>query len=294
MRPAIDRRGRPGFTLIELLVVILIIGILVGLLVPAIAGAVRQVRNAAVISEITQLSNALAQFKSKYGDYPPSRIILSENGFYNTGSATPLATTGMADITSGQLAQRSVSYLRRFWPQMAISTSGPIWAAGSTQWYDFNGDGVMATQPYVLQGHECLVFFLGGVPIAGATGVTGFGKLPTNPFNNSQSRNAPFFEFQPGRLFLLPSSTSGIPGYLRFARQRPSPPRHAVNFYAYFSAYGNNNYDPNDVNFAEPDPSLAVNPVALAFNVGYPEFTNGGTANPAALSPTPNPYTSSS
>ena len=30
-------------------------------------------------------------------------------------------------------------------------------------WYDFNGNGVL-DPPYILQGDECLVFFLGGVP----------------------------------------------------------------------------------------------------------------------------------
>src|SRR5512135_3015670 len=106
-RPII-RLNRPGFTMVELLVVIVIIALLLALLLPAINGAVRSARNAAVSAEINQLSQALADFKSKYGDYPPSRILLSENGDYGptTIPAVVLAGAGQADINSTMLAQR--------------------------------------------------------------------------------------------------------------------------------------------------------------------------------------------
>ena len=44
-------------------------------------------------------------------------------------------------------------------------------------------------RPYILQGHECLVFFLGGIPqiTASGYGMSGFGKDPTNPFKNSEN-----------------------------------------------------------------------------------------------------------
>ena len=61
----------------ELLVVILILAILIALLLPAINAALRTAKNAAVGGEINQLAQALASFKTKYGDYPPSRILLS-------------------------------------------------------------------------------------------------------------------------------------------------------------------------------------------------------------------------
>ena len=61
-----------------------------------------------------------------------------------------------------------------------------------TRWYDFNGNGVDWTRPYILQGHECLVFFLGGIPLSdhppSGYGMTGFGKDPTNPFTNNTQR----------------------------------------------------------------------------------------------------------
>ena len=75
-----EGRGPRGFTLVELLAVILILAFLIALLLPALNGALRTARNAAVGGEINQLAQALASFKAKYGDYPPSRIYLAENG----------------------------------------------------------------------------------------------------------------------------------------------------------------------------------------------------------------------
>ena len=67
-----------------------------------------------------------------------------------------------------------------------------MFANNSPRWYDFNGNGGTGPDPpYILQGHECLVFFLGGIPVHpddhGSTCMTGFGKDPTNPFTNSIS-----------------------------------------------------------------------------------------------------------
>lgn len=280
-----NRRG--AFTLVELLVVIVIIAMLVALLVPAIGGAVRQAKNAAVLGDVNQLANALAQFQSKFGDYPPSRVLLSESGAFPTANSTPLATvSGTTDITVGQLAQRSVSYLRRFWPQFQVSTTGPVYSA-TTGWPDFNGNGSLDPGYYVLQGHECLVFFLGGVPLnsGGKLGMTGFSKNPRNPFLNAvqtTNRTPPFFEFAAGRLVI--TSPHGIPGYVDSLGN-------ARGFYAYFSAYGTNQYDPNDVNFPEADDN-GVTPVTTTYRVTMPVVDSGGApAQGFALSPAPNPYT---
>ena len=62
--------------MIELLMVIIIIALLMALLLPAVNSAMRTARNAAVSSEIAQLAQALESFKAKYGDYPPSRVLL--------------------------------------------------------------------------------------------------------------------------------------------------------------------------------------------------------------------------
>ena len=169
LRPRTQRRrrdcddsvlSRAGFTLVELLVVIIVLAILVGLLLPVIAAALRTAKNAAVQAEINQLAQALGSFKANYAAYPPSRVYLAENGYFPVGNTTLLAPN---DITVGALAQRSLIALRKFWPKVVFSTTNPPPQIGANFWYDFNGNGVM-DGPYILQGHECLVFFLGGIP----------------------------------------------------------------------------------------------------------------------------------
>ena len=96
-----EGRGPRGFTLVELLVVILILAVLIALLLPALNGALRTARNAAVGGEINQLAQALASFKAKYGDYPPSRIYLAENGDYTvvTSNVSLSIAARRSDIT---------------------------------------------------------------------------------------------------------------------------------------------------------------------------------------------------
>ncbi|MGC8642790.1 MAG: type II secretion system protein [Isosphaeraceae bacterium] len=294
--------GERGFTLVELLVVMVILAILIALLLPAISGAMRTAKNAAIGAEENQLAQALADFKTKYGDYPPSRIYLSEDGNLSPDSVGLTGAINPGDITWAQLGQRSLAAMRKFFPRVQFNLGTP-----TGKWYDFNGNGnaVVNGHPerYVLQGHECLVFFLGGIPQQTATGfgMTGFGKDPTNPFTNSVignvgysgNRYAPFFEFANNRLAIDSSSPyanvtgmlSGIPGY--FDTTGNTLASGAINFYAYFSAYGSNNYDPNDVNFLTEADAYGVSPIGLQFMVGFP--VSGGVC----LSSAPNPYTSS-
>jgi prepilin-type N-terminal cleavage/methylation domain-containing protein len=327
------RRPRSGFTLIEMLIVVVIIAILVALLIPAVAGAVRAARAAAVQAEINQMAQALAAFKSKYGDYPPSRVLLFESGAMPTGG--PLSTvtvpsggvTAPNDITVGTLATRTVTAFRKFWPRVQFNTSGgDYWPqAANAPWYDFNGNGAYdnsaslgtpSNKPFILQGNECLAFFVGGIPLPGnydANGVPhsfsmiGFGTNPVNPFSNgivnppnamySPNRSAPLFEFDSARLVLtntaLQSSygtgliPSLIPGYIdSLGSQSP-----AQNFYAYFSTNVGSGYDPNDVNFNETDPSGSTSPIALQFPSLAPVV--GSAVAGTVVSPSPNPYTTS-
>lgn len=341
-RPNIPRRhGRSrsaGFTLVEILVVFLIIGLLVGLLLPAINAAVRNAQNARVTAEITQMAAALADFKAKHGEFPPSRILLCENGWYATADNTPLSNGARnennTDMTVGELAQRSVSALRRYWPRMVLqTTTGTQVSLGTNAFqaaglYDFNGNGVQDA-PYVLQGHECLVFFLGGVPafrsetttlpLGGAVsnfGMTGWSNLPANPFlsptvSANSTRTPPFFEFKGDRLIAPQNSHSGIPGY--YDPLGDPLVTDTTNFYMYFSAYGNSGYDPNDCNFystvgRQPPPFLGPTvpgvpendarnprvPPGLKFSNGVTTYNTYRQATAFTVSPAPNPYTSTS
>lgn len=302
-------RPRGGFTLVELLVVFVVLSILIALLLPAINGAVKTAKNTAAQANLKQFDQALAAFKSKYGDYPPSRVILWENGYFPTSGDVALAATGQSDMLNGQLAQRSLLYLRKFFPKVTFSTSGAVWPAGSKQWYDFNGNGVFDADPYILQGHECLVFFLGGLPQRTDDGfaMTGFAKNPTNPFTPnvaptgsptfvSQNREAPLFEFASNRLqddTINTTLATTFPGYLDSLGN--SLGGNQINFIAYFSSYGNNGYDPNDVNFAAEMADDGTTAVLNKYKVRFPVYTatKGATTPPNhAASPAPNPYTS--
>ncbi len=292
-----------GFTLIELLVVIVILGLLVGLLVPAVMRAVGTARDATAAAEVQAMAQALADFKSKYNEYPPSRIVCSENGDYS------LAGLGGAGTLTAALGPRTVATLKRYWPRMSLNTSGTSGAAAGVSatngsFYDFNGNDTLDSTPYVLTGSECLVFFLGGVPQSSGGGtswsMTGFSKNPTNPFQSSTvttNRTQPLYEFNNGRLAINSLNTSlpapGFPGYLDPLGVASDPG--VIPFYAYFSAYGGAGYDPDDCNMTEPDTSN----VGVVVQGGFP--ANGAAFGSAAKngmagycwSPAPNPYTSS-
>jgi general secretion pathway protein G len=285
--------------------VIIIIAILIGLLLPAINAAIRTAKNGAVSAEISQLSQAVESFKTRYGNYFPSRLILYENGLFNVNSTVVIPGE---NITEGALAQQSIAALRSFFPRVPLSTTSvpaPVLAGNGNYWYDFNGNGVFDQGSYILHGHECLVFFLGGIPLPNTQsspptfGVTGFGQDPTNPFTNSiignvmynANRQQPIFEFNPGRLFVDPNNNAvsgllvaGVPGY--YDSLGNSPPSVAagttLNFYAYFSISGGGVYNADDVNFVAEADNNSLAPVGLTFQRGVTPY----------VSPAPNPYTS--
>jgi len=68
------RTDRSGFTLIELLVVICIIGILVALTTVGIVKALDASRANTTQTVLDSISGALAQYATRWGDYPPTTI----------------------------------------------------------------------------------------------------------------------------------------------------------------------------------------------------------------------------
>jgi prepilin-type N-terminal cleavage/methylation domain-containing protein len=304
------RRYCKAFTLIELMIVIVIIGVLVALLLPVVTGAVRTAKHARVAAEFDVLSVKLEAFKVKYGEYPPSRIMLSEDGAWNFADDTMIPVAGGAgeDITYGQLSQRTVSYIRRFWPQVPISTTAAPLFDGSGTWYDFDGDGTFdkPTTPgrgVILDGTEALVFWLGGIPLdTGTSGdpelsLSGFARgkfnfpglgLRPHPFRNQLEnanlayhgdRDPSFHEFAPSRL--ADSDGDGFPEFLdSLGTGKPI---------AWFRSEGNVGYDPNDCNLPEPDTTGTVQAVTRTFRVGFVTASGGRLA----ISPGPNPMTTS-
>ena len=189
-------RLRFGFTIIELMVVIVIIAILIGILVPAISKVRQTARDAEARKDISDLEQAIAQFKVSFGIEPPSRITLyAQPGDWDS-------------MTYAPDNKRDKGIVRQIWPKFDFATCGG--ASNGTTFY-----GTAMTTPINLNGAECLVFFLGGLidPASGA--FVGFGKDPARPFALSSApasgaippagylyitnREGPFFEFKGAR-----------------------------------------------------------------------------------------------
>ncbi len=233
--PVTAASPRRAFTLVELLVVIAIIGVLAGILIVAVFPLLRKGPDLQDVSDIQQLQAAVNNFKATYKSYPPSKIRLRAN-------AADYVATDALDL-------ESLGYINQFWPRMGNFTN-----------YSWNGINTPPPGPkggVILEGDQCLVFFLGG-----PGGTQGFSPDPTNPCGPvipgvNQTRTS-FFQFQPARLvdpvpciatwppgpvFIADQSNrswcapSGFPSYLNNWKDTARP-------YAYFSSgKGKNGYN---------------------------------------------------
>jgi prepilin-type N-terminal cleavage/methylation domain-containing protein len=178
--------NRLGFTLVELMVVITIIVVLVAILVPTVIRALAKGPETVARVEIAQFETALEAFKTRFGvDYVPSRIRLCKLlGSYSTSTS--------------QLDKDSVAYIHRLFPRLDLTSTGK-WSTTGINW---NPNSTTGND--VLEGHQCLVFFLGGIPALGTPkGVTGFGSDPTDPSSATNDRIGPFYDFSDPRLTLV-------------------------------------------------------------------------------------------
>lgn len=263
---------RRGFTLIELLVSMVVIAVLMALLSPVLFSAVRKANEAAQISELSVMQASLVAFRDKYGAYPPSRIVLSETGDYSAAYFQKVLTPAKA-LEAVALTPRSIQYMRLFFPNIPISTSGTPLIVGG--FYDYNGNGVI-DPPVVLSGDECLVFFLGGMAVPTSSGfeITGFSMSVSNPFvpaSKAPNRSRTYFQFDTGRLIDL--NGNGYPSYIDKLTTTNTP-------MAYFASYGTQ-YDPDDCNMK---------------GEASEGFRSSACATPSVgvavtSSPGPNPYT---
>ncbi len=83
----VQARNARGFTLIEVLVVIAIIGLLAGILVPTIATARRRARQGAASMALKSVVQAIEQYKTDWGVYPPDSGALGQFGMPASGPA---------------------------------------------------------------------------------------------------------------------------------------------------------------------------------------------------------------
>jgi type II secretory pathway pseudopilin PulG len=96
---------------VELLVVITIIGILVALITTAAIGALRTARQAALKTEIDQISSSFEKYKDTAGSYPPN-LVTDDNSF-----TSPEPTGTMTPIDESQVYSDLQRHLRQAFPR---------------------------------------------------------------------------------------------------------------------------------------------------------------------------------
>jgi prepilin-type N-terminal cleavage/methylation domain-containing protein len=193
--PVTAAKRRSGFTLIEILVVIAIIAILASLLMGAVMMFWNKGPEVTNKNDILQLSTALQKFKSNYGQYPPDMIKLCSNSnlYGNT-----------------VLDQQSVSFLSNVMFKNLGAYAGMNWGGRSGATAPVFGNPANPTVD-ILEGDQCLVFFLGGPP-----GMGGFSNNPNNPTMAGGER-LKFFDFNAGRLQVVSSGatrSAQFPSYI--------------------------------------------------------------------------------
>lgn len=276
-RPARTRRAPAAFTLLELLIAIAIIGILASLILTVAGAANIRARNAQVGVDIADLAKGIAAFKQKFnGVEPPSRITLYEQA--SGWNSDP----------------RSMGIIRQIWPQFDFSYAaegGQIDINGDG---NFNGDGT--TNPTAgaipLNGAECLVFFLVGVPATlsplalGGT-PAGFSPNPADPFGVTVSggvrtvvgtNRERYTEFDASRLFRFQPTGGSQRTMNTYKDTLPGQ----TQPYLYLSSYNGQGYDVTN----ELTPSLPGGTFADVYRTG----SNGSSSSNPSPPWNPNSY----
>lgn len=273
---------RSGFTLVELMVVIVIIAILATLLLQAVSGAMATARTTEVVTDISTFESHITAFQQRYGQHPPSFVAIPEDA--SLWSSDWDSTPPVAGITN--LHRRSSKALiRQLWPEFDFLYGGTTGAPGGI---DINDDGD-AADFLVLNGAECFVFFLGGIPDRVDTNsdgtddswnVVGFSANPQAPFTRGVgNRVGPFGNFFVSR-FVDVDATLGInldekmPEYCDPLRNQRTPYQYLCGYETGSRPYGLD-YDPaTATNPSTADDELIPQPTGL--EDGYWLSNSGG------------------
>jgi prepilin-type N-terminal cleavage/methylation domain-containing protein len=214
-------RRRAGFTLVEVMVVVAIIAILVSLTAAAVFKVIGKGDELKARKDMSDLQLAIENFKAQFKvNFVPSRFRLREN-----------LPDYIAGINAGDsLDIDSWAYLKQLFPK--LSSAGQI---------DWNGNGVL-DQAVDLEGHQCLIFFLGGIPSYNPNTCLGFSTNPSNPAfpftlpagppQAYGDRLGPYYgDFVSDRLVILQTNPVGTVGGAPAAVQNTS-------YFSYLDAWG--------------------------------------------------------
>jgi len=202
---------RAAFTLIELLVVIAIIAVLMGLLMSGVMAVLHAKNRTANAYDIDKLEQGMAAAINKYPGSSktlPGKLVLCNNidVYNNPGSYAAILATVPA--TTQDLA-RSKDALRRMFGTRLFQNADP------TRVVNWDGSGNLNSVS-VLEGHQCLVFYVGGLPdrSQALVSMTGFSTDPVNPATaGGADRIGPFYTtFEMSRMIYVGSSK--FPSYL--------------------------------------------------------------------------------
>ena len=219
--------ARSAFTLVELLVVMTIIAILVALTAAAVVKAIQKADETKTRNEISQLAGSITAFKGEFqAQYVADQIVLPP-GLDNTGE--------------------SARYITSLWPRIDQRTLGNT----NTPFAMTNRDGTVtnftiftywglppnSNQPITLQGHQAIVYFLGGMLVRDSSGNViagplGFSTSPIHPMDatgptGATNRKGPYYDFPTNRLMMVggawfPSfqDVYGVQPYIYFTSHR--------------------------------------------------------------------------
>jgi len=234
------RADRRGFTVIELLVVIAIIAVLLSLLMAGVMAVLQARDRTANQYDVNKLAQSMDVANQKYAGRKtmPGKLVLCNN--INTYRNPPASLSANYSNGTVTVSQAEINYSR---DALRAMFGSRFITNATTVYWDGTGN---ANSVWVLEGHQCLVFYLGGVAQKTSTGtkMLGFRDNALDPVGGSGDPIGPFYNFESNRLTFV--GNSPFPSYLD---------RYGTPF-AYFGGTGSSN------TYVSNCPSLPGSPVA--------------------------------